>query len=144
MKISTKGRYGLRILLDIAMNPGEQPRMIRDICKSQKISEKYAGRLIIELRKAGMLVSIRGAHGGFKLKKMPKDISLLEVIETMEGPVSVVDCVGNPKNCKRVDECGANKVWSGLNSLVKNYLADISLQDIIDSGEPMDIDYYCI
>ena len=86
MKISTKGRYGLRILLDIALyRVGDKPRMIREIASNQEISEKYISRLIIELRKAGFVRSVRGVNGGYTLTRKPEDISVLDVLETMEG-----------------------------------------------------------
>ena len=92
MKISTKGRYGLRILLDIALyRIGNKPRMIREIANNQEISEKYISRLIIELRKAGFVKSVRGANGGYTLTRRPEDISVLEVLEVMEGPIAIVD-----------------------------------------------------
>ena len=78
MKISTKGRYGLRILLDLALHEGDSPRMIRDIAESQQISEKYISRLIIDLRQGGILESIRGAKGGYKLSRNPESITVLE------------------------------------------------------------------
>ena len=84
MKISTKGRYGMRILIDLALHEGTEPRMLRDIAKSQGLSEKYLSRLIIELRQAGMVESVRGARGGYHLAKNPKEITLLEIIEVME------------------------------------------------------------
>lgn len=142
MKISTKGRYGLRIMLDLARNDGEQPRMIGDICKAQNLSRKYAGRLIIALRKAGMITSVRGAKGGYKIKRMPREISLLEIIETMEGRVSIVDCVDCPKKCDRSPNCAARKIWCELNKKIRKEFASISLQNILnrqtDSGD------YCI
>ncbi len=97
MKISTKGRYGLRILLDIALyRVGDRPRMIREIANNQEISEKYISRLIIELRKAGFVKSVRGVNGGYTLTRRPEDISVLEVLEVMEGPIAIVDCAFPP------------------------------------------------
>ncbi len=101
MKISTKGRYGLRILIDLAMHDPGKPRMLRDIAASQQISEKYISRLVIDLRRAKLIRSVRGVNGGFHLAKRPDEITLLEVLETMEGPLSVVECVRSPEKCKR-------------------------------------------
>ena len=103
MKISTKGRYGLRILLDIALyRIGNKPRMIREIANNQEISEKYISRLIIELRKAGFVKSVRGANGGYTLTRRPEDISVLEVLEVMEGPIAIVDCTSSAEGiCHR-------------------------------------------
>lgn len=132
MKISTKGRYGLRIMLDLARNDGETPRMISDICKSQGLSKKYVSRLIIELRKAGMISSVRGAKGGYKIKRMPKHITLLEIIETMEGPLYIVDCVGCPKKCKKSEDCAAREIWSQVNGKIRREFESITLQDILN------------
>ena len=132
MKISTKGRYGLRIMMDLAQNEGDKPRMISDICKAQSLSEKYVSRLIVELRKAGMINSVRGAGGGYMLKRQPKHITLLEIIETMEGPMSIVSCVTCPHKCKRANNCVAREVWSELNEKIKRDFESLTLQDILD------------
>ncbi len=142
MKISTKGRYGLRIMVDLAQHDGDQPRMIADICKSQSLSPKYVGRLILKLRNAGMIASVRGAKGGYKIKRLPKHITLLEIIETMEGALSIVDCVACPKKCKRSEGCVAREIWGELNAKIKRDLESITLQDIINRHA--DIKDYCI
>ncbi len=142
MKISTKGRYGLRILLDLAQNASERPRMISEICKSQGLSQKYVGRLIIRLRKSGIVSSVRGAKGGYKMARALKDISLLEVIETMEGPLSIVHCVTCPARCKRSEHCIARNVWCTLNEEIRNSFRKISLQEILDA--PHEFPDYCI
>ena len=142
MKISTRGRYGLRIMLDLARNDGEKPRMISDICKAQGLSQKYVGRLIIELRKAGMIASVRGAKGGYKIKRLPKHITLLEIIETMEGAISIVDCVMCPKKCKRSTACTAREVWSELNEKIRREFEAITLQDILNRYDS--VADYCI
>ena len=132
MKISTKGRYGLRILLDLALNDSEKPRMIRDISESQHISEKYISRLIIELRKAGMVKSIRGSKGGYRISREPKEITLLDVVEVMEGPVSIVDCVSARDCCPRIASCVTREIWTELNNQIREALQKITLQEIID------------
>ena len=142
MKISTKVRYGLRIMMDIAQNGGEMPRPIADIAKAQNISEKYVSRLIIELRQAGMILSVRGAGGGYRLRRLPKHITLLEIIEAMEGEISVVECVACPKGCKKSGNCAAREVWLKLNTQIKKTLESITLQDVLNSEN--DINDYCI
>ena len=146
MKISTKGRYGLRILLDLALHESVSPRMIRDIAESQNISEKYISRLIIELRKAGMVKSIRGAKGGYKLARTPKYLTLLDVVEVMEGPVAIVDCVESPRCCTRQDLCAARDIWTRLNTEIRDSLAKVTLQDIVDQSRRNTADFmdYCI
>ena len=138
MKISTKGRYGLRIMMDIAMHDGEAPRMISQICKAQDLSLKYVSRLIIALRKAGMIYSIRGAGGGYKLRRKPMHITMLEIIEAMEGPVSIVDCVACPKKCKKSPNCAARQTWCGINNRIRSVFEHITLQDIINGSGCVD------
>ncbi|MBR4126870.1 MAG: Rrf2 family transcriptional regulator [Alphaproteobacteria bacterium] len=133
MKISTKGRYGLRILLDLALHGQEAPRLMKDIARSQQISEKYISRLILPLNEAGFITSFRGAKGGLKLAKAPKEISLLEIIEAMEGRVAIVDCVFDKEFCLKSNDCSACKVWSSLNKKIRKQMAEITLKDVLKS-----------
>ncbi len=148
MKISTKGRYGLRIMLDLALNDGTKPRMIHQIAKSQQISEKYISRLIIKLRKAGMVSSIRGAKGGYRIAQTPETLTLLEILEAMEGPVSIVGCVRHPGSCKVTEECAAREIWCTLNEEIRSSMAKVTLREIVEKyrakhGETDHFDY-CI
>ena len=133
MKISTKGRYGLRILIDLAMHDPARPRLIRDIAQSQQISEKYISRLVIGLRRAKLIRSVRGVKGGFHLAKAPEKITLLEILETMEGPISVVDCVRSPEKCKRGTLCPARDIWQELNDGIRALTENITLDDILNA-----------
>ena len=148
MKISTKGRYGLRILMDLALHESEKPRLIRDIAKSQQISEKYISRLVIALRKAGMIRSVRGVNGGFHIAMKPEDITLLNVIEVMEGPLSIVDCVSAPKCCTHSKDCAPREVWCNLNENIRTLMSGTTLADILASYERQNKDRgdmdYCI
>ncbi len=141
MKISTKGRYGLRIMVDIAQNVSEVPRNIHDICKSQNLSEKYVSRLIIGFRRAGIIYSVRGAGGGYMLKRQPKHITLLEILEASEGKISIVDCVLCPKKCKKAENCVVREVWTELNNKIKKAFESVTLQDILDKGQNL-IEYF--
>ena len=148
MKISTKGRYGLRILMDLAIHQSEKPRLIRDIAQSQQISEKYISRLVISLRKAGMIRSVRGVNGGFHLDRKPEDITLLEVVEVMEGPLSIVDCVTAPRKCRMHENCAPREIWCKLNEDIRGLMGGITLADILATYEKQnaqngDMDY-CI
>ena len=138
MKISTKGRYGLRILADIALHQNGAPRLIREIAESQKLSQKYVSRIIIGLRKGGFLKSIRGVHGGYRLARPASEINLLEVFEATEGKVCII-------NCARADTCATRPVWELLNENIKNTLAGMTLEEVVkkaaDSGGVYD---YCI
>ncbi len=130
MKISTKGRYGWRILLDLALY-GETPRLMREIAASQGISEKYISRLIVPLNKAGFVRSIRGVKGGFVLAKSPVDITLLAVVEAMEGAVAVVECVVDKAFCAKAESCSACGMWTGLTAEIRQAMAKITLADLV-------------
>ena len=134
MKISTKGRYGLRILLDIAMyRVSDKPRLIREIAQNQEISEKYISRLIIELRKANFVKSIRGINGGYTLARNPEEINILEVLEMMEGPIAIVECAqSNKKVCNREAACPARQMWTQINQKIRETVAQYTLKDLID------------
>ena len=139
MKISTKGRYGLRILVDLATHDAEKPRLIRDIAESQGISEKYISRLVIDLRKAKMIRSVRGVNGGFHLAKAPEDITLLDIMEAMEGPLAIVDCVHIPKKCDRNTNCAAREIWSKLNDGIRELMRGVTLADVLSAYEKQQV-----
>jgi len=144
MRISTKGRYGLRILLDLALHPQtDRPRLLRDIAESQGISEKYLSRLIIDLREAYLVRSVRGAHGGYRLARDPSQITLLDIIEVMEGPIGIVECVGNPEQCGRRENCAVCEIWQSVNSSMRDTLAQVSLQNIIERQKELDLNGQC-
>ena len=148
MKISTKGRYGLRILIDLATHDPGKPRMLKDIALSQQISEKYISRLVIDLRRGKLVRSVRGVNGGFHLAKLPEEITLLEVLETMEGPISVVDCVRSPEKCNRQTLCPARSIWTQLNDGIRELTRNITLDDILNAYRQHNADLgiadYCI
>ncbi len=144
MKISTRGRYGLRILLDLALHDNGSPRMIRDIAGSQRISEKYISRLIIDLRRAGMVKSVRGSRGGYRIARYPKNLTVLDVIEVMEGPVSIIDCV-TTESCDRQRGCAVRSIWCDMNNQIRSALAAVTLQDVIDrQRENEEMAEYCL
>ena len=133
MKISAKARYGLRILMDIAQHETSgRPRLMKEICEAQGLSEKFTSRLVIPLRKCGMIHSQRGKLGGFRLAKAPSDITLLEIIEALQGPITLVDCVMAPRSCARAKACASRLIWSDVNTAVKNALAGITLESVIN------------
>ena len=133
MRISTKGRYGLRILIDLATHDPEKPRLLKDIAQSQLVSEKYLSRLVLDLRRAKLIWSVRGAKGGFYLARSPETITLLEILETMEGPISVVACATSPEKCNRHALCPMRNVWQRLNNDIREVTEKLTLEDILDS-----------
>jgi len=148
MKISTRGRYGVRILLDLALHENKTPRQIHEIAASQQISEKYISRLIINLRRVKMIRSIRGAKGGYRIARNPAEITLLDIVEAMEGPLSIVDCVRSPEKCNRNDNCPSRQIWDRLNTEICEAMHKITLQNIIDNYHESNCDGgipdYCI
>lgn len=134
LKVSAKTRYGLRILLDVAAhNRDAKPRSIAEISKSQRISEKFISRLVIPLREAGLLRSVRGSGGGFRLARSTEDITLLKVVETMQGPLAILDCLADEDGgCVRKPNCLARQIWSDVNTGFMNVLARVTLAKILD------------
>ena len=132
MRLSTKGRYGVRALVDIALNSDGGPVLLRDIAKRQDISAQYLEHLVAPLIRAGILRSIRGAKGGIVLAKPPEEIGLSQVIEVLEGSVAPVECVDNAALCARSDECVTRDVWVEIKAAVVGVLEPLSLKDLMD------------
>ena len=142
MKISTKGRYGLRTLMDIAVHQANGPVNLHDIAERQGISSKYLWQIVNLLKTAGLVRGMRGPKGGYVLLRTPEAISLLDVIQILEGPISLVECVDDPTYCSRVRNCVAHSVWSEVSQAVREALARVSLAEILrrhvaagDSGQ---------
>lgn len=131
MKISTKGRYGLRVLLDIATHQDHGPVILRDISKRQEISEKYLWQVINPMKSAGFVASARGAKGGYTLARNIDEITLLDVVTALEGPVCVVDCVDAPEGCSRSTGCVTRDVWKQVEESIKETMAGITLKKLV-------------
>jgi Rrf2 family transcriptional regulator, cysteine metabolism repressor len=132
MRLSTKGRYGVRALVDIALNGDGAPVLLKDIAKRQDISAQYLEHLVAPLIRAGILRSIRGAKGGIALAKPPEEIGLSRVIEILEGSVAPVECVDNPALCARSDECVTRDVWGEIKVAIMGVLESLTLKDLMD------------
>lgn len=133
MKISTKGRYALRIMIDLATNQTDQPIRLKDIADRQKISVKYLEQIIATLTKAGYLLSVRGSSGGYQLKKKPKDYTVGMILRTTEGSLAPVSCVEDSENaCERREKCVTAIVWNKINEAVNAVVDGITLQDLVD------------
>ena len=131
MRISTKGRYGLRTLMDIARHQHGGAVTLNDIAKRQGISVKYLWQVITPLKTANVLHVTRGAKGGFALARAPEDITLYEIVTTLEGELSLVDCLGKGAMCDMVETCVARTVWQDVNQAVEAALKGITLADIL-------------
>lgn len=131
MRISTKGRYGLRTLMDIAMHQSKGPVTLNDIAERQQISVKYLWQVINPLKTSGMLSVTRGAKGGYALARRPEDITMLEIMNTLEGPTSLVECIAKQDACNQIDNCVARTVWLELNRAVEKALTGITLAEVL-------------
>ena len=133
MKISTKGRYALRMLLDMAQNQKEGYVTLKDIAQRQAISKKYLEQIALILGQAGILHGVRGHQGGYRLVGKPADYTVLEVLQAMEGSLAPVACLDQGENlCSRRGECLTLPLWEGLDAVISNYLSGITLQDVLD------------
>lgn len=136
MMISTKGRYALRVMLDIAKNSGGQYITLKDIASRQDISEKYLESIISVLSKAYLLEGVRGKGGGYKLTRSAEDYSVGEILRLVEGPLAPVACLkGSGVKCDRSDSCQTLPMWSKLDELVNGYLDSVSLASILECGK---------
>lgn len=136
MKISTRGRYAIRVMLDLAERGNTEWIPLLDIAKRQDISEKYLEAIVSNLVKQGLLVALRGKSGGYKLTKEPKDYNIAEILKITEGSFAPVACLeSRPNTCERVRMCKTIRMWEGLEKIVTEYFENISLQDLLNEGE---------
>ena len=133
MKISTKGRYAVRMLLDLAEHGGDGYVALKDIAKRQEISKKYLEQIVAILNKSDILKTSRGFQGGYKLAQTPDKYTVGMILRLTEGSLTPVSCLEQePNQCERCAECPTLFVWEGLNKLISEYLDGITLQDILD------------
>ncbi|MDH4241705.1 MAG: Rrf2 family transcriptional regulator [Phycisphaerae bacterium] len=144
MKLSTRTRYGLRAIIELAENNGAAPLQTKAIAASQDISVKYLEQLMTILRSAGLVRSIRGSKGGYMLAKSPNQIKLSEVFDCLEGHVTTVECVEDRSFCERAEDCVARQVWEQVQQAIKNVLQSITLQDLVDRAKDKKLSNYQI
>ncbi len=144
MKISTKGRYAVRLLLDIAMNDEVEPVRLKDTAERQDISMKYLEQIISILVRAGYVKSIRGPQGGYRLTKEPKDYTIGMILRQVEGSLAPVSCLDDDVNtCERQEECVSLRIWRELNDAINGVVDKYTLQDLIEWQQEANLDY-CI
>lgn len=133
MKISTKGRYALRLMLDLANNHQYGYTPVKEISLRQDISDKYLEQIISRLSKAGLVVSARGAQGGYKLAKEPEACTVGEILRVLEGDLAPVACAASvhPASCPRVDDCVTTEVWRRIGNAINGVVDNITLADLI-------------
>ncbi len=134
MRLSTKGRYGLKAMFDLAMNYGENPVSLTTIAARQGVSVNYLEQLISPLRKAGFVRSVRGAQGGYLLNVKPDEITVKDVLETLEGPLAPTDCVKdeNDSSCDNASYCVTRLIYEKMKESIDQVVSSITLQDMIE------------
>ena len=146
MKLSTRSLYGIRALLDLALNEVNGPVPLKDIALRQDISLHYLEHLITPLVRAGIIRSTRGARGGVQLIKDPRETKLSEVIQLLEGSINLAECVTNPESCPRSEVCAARDIWSDMKKAVDDVLESTTLQDLVErqkiKEQPEQVMYY--
>lgn len=136
MKLSTKGRYGVKAMFELALHYGEEPVSIKTIAEKQNISEYYLEQLFAGLRKAKLIKSVRGAQGGYVLEKPPAEITVADILNVLEGPIEISECISDEDaSCSKVDYCATRLLWIKLSDSVNQVINSISLQDMVN-------DYY--
>ncbi len=134
--ISTRSRYGLRFLIDLAQRGALGPIDLGSIAERQGIPETYLAKLVVPLRNAGIIRSARGAKGGYELARSPAEVAVLEVVEVLEGRSSLLECTDRPELCARSADCPTLPVWTGLETVVHDYLASVSVGDVAAPRAP--------
>lgn len=135
MKISTKGRYALRMMIDLAQNQGDGYVSLKDIANRQEISKKYLEQIVAILNKPDVLRTNRGYQGGYKLAKNANEYTVGDILRLTEGGLAPVSCLDNsPILCDRAENCITLPIWKGLYKVISEYLDSITLQDIVDKN----------
>ncbi len=132
MKISTKGRYALRLMLDLALHQDGGPVSLRDVSQRQDISEKYLEQLVSPMTRSGLLRSVRGAAGGYLLTRDPKDYTAGEIIRAQEGSLAPVECAAGPGCCHREDQCATVGLYRRIKDAIDAVVDATTLQDLVD------------
>lgn len=130
MKISTKGRYGLRALIDLAINMDSENVSIKAISERQNISERYLEQIFSLLRKAGIIVGRKGAQGGYSLGKKPRELTITELLKVLEGDSIFIDI--NDKAENELEDFINKNLWKDINSIIKDYFTSITLEDLVE------------
>jgi Rrf2 family transcriptional regulator, cysteine metabolism repressor len=140
MKVSTKSRYGVAAMVDLAQHFGEGPVALRNVAERQQVSEHYLEQLVSSLRKAGFVRSIRGAQGGYVLAKEPAEITVGDIVRAMEGPIAPVDCLlaeQGPKNpyCSKTCGCIRRDIWRKMGDSISSTLDSITLENLCEDAK---------
>ena len=143
--ISTKGRYALRVMVDLAVYSEGRYIALKDISRRQEISLKYLEQVISLMNKAGFLHSLRGNNGGYRLARSPKDYTAGDILRAAEGTLVPIACLQDEYNqCERKDRCTTLKFWENFDKVIEDYVDIVILQDLADNAKEMSGDYYTI
>ncbi len=132
MKLSTKGKYGLKAIFELSLHVNEGPVPLNVIASRQKIPEQYLEQIFSKLKKSQLITSVRGAQGGYFLNKDPKSITVGDVLTILEGPVALSKCIIDEGCCENANDCSTKLVWEKLKKGIEDVLNSITLQDMID------------
>jgi Rrf2 family cysteine metabolism transcriptional repressor len=135
MRLSTRTRYGIRAVFELARHFGKGPVQLRIIAEKQDISAKYLEQLIAILKSGGFVKSIRGSKGGYVLANKPSEIKLSDCVRCLEGQLTTVECVDDSEYCQKSEDCVVKQVWVKVTEAVENILQSITLQDLLDRAE---------
>jgi len=131
LQLSTKVRYGLRAILQIALQKEDTPVMTSLIAEEQMLSKKYLENLLNKLRIAGLIRSVRGSKGGYFLVKEPENITLEDIVIALDGPIALTQCVASNDSCEFTKDCAAHDLWSDMTDLFSDFLKTQTLKDLI-------------
>ena len=144
MRLSTKSRYGLRAIFDMAYHAGTLPSQIKDISRRQNISPRYLEQIFQDLKKAGLLKSRRGPQGGYILARQPAEITVMDIIHATEGEMALVDCVKSGKRgktgCEFDNQCITQRVWAEASRRLNDYLGTVTIKDLCAMGSEMGLE----
>ena len=132
MKISTKGRYALRLMVDLAVTGGDQPVSLLDVAQRQQLSDKYLEQIVTPLSRAGLVRSVRGAGGGYLLTRRPEEYTVGDILRPVEGDMAPVECAINEGYCERCDECVTLELWQEIHRAVSQVVDGTTLADLVE------------
>lgn len=131
MKISTKGRYALRLMIDLAMMESAEPISLRDVAARQGLSDKYLEQIVTPLSRAGLVRSVRGAGGGYLLTRKPEDYTVGDILRPLEGDLAPVECATDAGFCDRCSECVTVELWREIHHAISQVVDNITLADMV-------------
>ena len=136
MRLSTKGRYGVRAMYELAKHYGDAPMSIKEIAEHQGFSDSYIEQLFSSLKKSGLIVSLRGARGGYKLSRPPEEITVGQILRVLEGPIEFADCAGGGSGqaCSMASGCVTKGLWQEISAAVNQIIDHRTLADLVASG----------